>query len=174
MTRRALSLARRHLTSYDEGKTLKPLRLLTVALVGGAGLLLLGCGGDNDTASGQVMDITMTDNAYQPTQLSVPKGETVTLRFVNEGTVRHEAVLGDTAQQERHHEEMSASTMNDNMDMDHGDDNGDDSEVEDAVTVEPGKTGSITTMFDESGAVIIGCHEPGHWEAGMMATINVR
>lgn len=134
-------------------------------------MLLLACSSDNDTASGQVIDITMTDNAYQPPQLSLPKGETVTLRFVNDGTVRHEAVLGDTAQQEQHHQEMSASTIDDNMDMDHGKAT---SPTEDAVTVDPGKTGSITTVFDESGAIIIGCHEPGHWEDGMKATINVK
>jgi uncharacterized cupredoxin-like copper-binding protein len=47
-------------------------------------------------------------------------------------------------------------------------------DVDGAVTVEPGKTRSITTMFDETGTVLIGCHEPGHWEAGMKATITVR
>ena len=56
--------------------------------LGASGLLLFGCGGDNDAASSQTIDITMTDNAYQPTKFSVPKGEAVTLRFTNDGTVR--------------------------------------------------------------------------------------
>jgi len=44
---------------------------------------------------------------------------------------------------------------------------------DDAVTVEPGRSGSITHTFSESGTYIIGCHEPGHWEAGMKATVEV-
>jgi uncharacterized cupredoxin-like copper-binding protein len=28
--------------------------------------------------------------------------------------------------------------------------------------------------FTESGTVLLGCHEPGHWEAGMKATITVQ
>ncbi len=150
-------------------------KFLAVALVGASGLLLLGCGGDKGAARSQTIDIAMTDNAYQPTKFSVPKGETVTLRFTNDGTVRHEAVLGDDSQQQAHHEKMSSSTMSDGMDMDHGNtDHGSGSDDTDAVTVEPGKTGSITTTFDGSGTVLIGCHEPGHWEDGMKATINVR
>ena len=147
-----------------------------VALLGASGLLLVGCGGDNDAASSQSIDIAMTDHAYQPPQVSLAKGETVTLRFTNDGTVRHEAVLGDESQQQAHHEEMSASTMPDDMDMGHGEnaDHGRASDEADAVTVEPGETGSITTMFEESGTLLIGCHEPGHWEAGMKATIRIR
>jgi uncharacterized cupredoxin-like copper-binding protein len=149
---------------------------LAAALIVSAGLLLVACGNDSSTASGQAIDITMTDNAYQPTQLSVPKGETVTLRFVNDGTVRHEAVLGDAAQQEAHQQEMSASTMMDNMDMNpsSGGDPGNMAGDLDAVVVEPGQTGTITTTFDQSGVILIGCHQPGHWEAGMKATIHVR
>ena len=71
---------------------------------------------------------------------------------------------------------MSASTMSDDMDMGHGgnSDHGGGTDDADAVTVEPGESGSITTTFDESGTVLIGCHEPGHWEAGMKATVSVR
>ncbi len=68
---------------------------------------------------------------------------------------------------------MSASTMNDDrdddMDMNHAGASADN----DIVTVEPGQTGSITTTFGESDSLMIGCHEPGHWEAGMKATIDM-
>ena len=51
--------------------------------------------------------------------------------------------------------------------MSHG---GSDAE---AITVEPGKTGSLTRTFDEAGTVVLGCHEPGHYASGTKATINV-
>ena len=43
----------------------------------------------------------------------------------------------------------------------------------DAITVEPGSSGEITHTFTESGTILIGCHEPGHWEAGMKSTIAI-
>ena len=54
----------------------------------------------------------------------------------------------------------------DNMSADAGTDS-------DATVVQPGQTGPMTHTFTESGTVLIGCHEPGHWEAGMKATIKV-
>ena len=45
--------------------------------------------------------------------------------------------------------------------MSHGHDN--------AVSVKPGKTGSLTMTFAEAGTLIVGCHEPGHYAAGMRA-----
>ena len=35
------------------------------------------------------------------------------------------------------------------------------------------KQGSLTHTFSEVGTYIIGCHEPGHWESGMKATVEV-
>ena len=47
---------------------------------------------------------------------------------------------------------------------------GGDSEV---LTVEPGDTGELSYTFDEAGPVQIGCHEPGHFEAGMVLDVEV-
>jgi uncharacterized cupredoxin-like copper-binding protein len=143
----------------------------TLALV----LSAAGCGGGTASkASGRasrVIDMTMTDNAFQPGQMQVTKGETVTMRFRNNGSVKHEAILGDDAVQMRHHGEMTTATAP----MDHGGPHGGQTSGSstDAITVEPGKTGEITHTFSESGTVLIGCHEPGHWEAGMKATVAI-
>jgi uncharacterized cupredoxin-like copper-binding protein len=85
--------------------------------------------------------------------------------------VTHEAILGDDAMQMAHHAEMTASTgamANDGMGH-----SGSSETSAFAVTVEAGKTGELTHKFTESGTVLIGCHEPGHWEAGMKATIKI-
>lgn len=42
-----------------------------------------------------------------------------------------------------------------------------------AIEVAPGATGDLTYTFDEPGTLLLGCHEPGHYEAGMVATIVV-
>ncbi len=42
-----------------------------------------------------------------------------------------------------------------------------------AITVKPGKTGSLTYTFDKAGETIIGCHENGHYDAGMKIAVTV-
>jgi uncharacterized cupredoxin-like copper-binding protein len=42
-----------------------------------------------------------------------------------------------------------------------------------AVTIEPGETVSVLARLDEPGETLIGCHQPGHWQAGMLGTITV-
>lgn len=133
-----------------------------------------GCGTDSGTApsgraASRTIDITMADNAFQPTTLQVAKGETVLLRFRNTGAVRHEAILGDDTAQMRHHDEMTASTA----EMGHGNPGHGAAGSPDAMVVEPGRTGEMAHTFAGPGTVFIGCHEPGHWEAGMKATVTV-
>lgn len=41
-----------------------------------------------------------------------------------------------------------------------------------AATVDPGATEDLTATFDRTGTFIIGCHQPGHFEAGMKATVT--
>ena len=79
----------------------------------------------------------------------------------------HEAYIGDEQAQEDHATEMMG-------DGDHsGDGHSMDMGGDDVVTVEPGDTRSMTHTFDDAGTVQIGCHQPGHWESGMKATVNV-
>ena len=44
---------------------------------------------------------------------------------------------------------------------------------DDALRLEAGETGRMTLTFDESGPLLIGCHEPGHYKAGMVGSITV-
>lgn len=52
------------------------------------------------------------------------------------------------------------------------DDHGMDAENEPMVTVSPGRRAEMRHRFDEAGPVLLGCHQPGHWEAGMKATVE--
>lgn len=49
--------------------------------------------------------------------------------------------------------------------MAHGHDN--------ALSVPAGQTDTLTMTFDKAGVLQIGCHEPGHFEAGMLGTLTV-
>jgi uncharacterized cupredoxin-like copper-binding protein len=108
----------------------------------------------------QTIKVVMLDElAYDPASLVVQEGETVTFEVVNEGQATHEFVLGDKAYQDMHEEEMSGGG--------HG------QMSENALTLGAGESGSLTWRFTQSGEVLYGCHEPGHYEGGMVGTITV-
>ena len=114
----------------------------------------------------------MTDMAY-PADLDVAVGETVRFVLRNDGAVRHEAVFGNQAEQEAHHTEMAEmGGSHDSMDMGSMPDDAEMTELH-SVVDEPGETVEMTHVFETSGPTMIGCHEPGHWEAGMKMAIDV-
>lgn len=132
--------------------------LTAVVLLGSCG------GGSHDESHGstaesaRTVDVAMKDIAYDPAAVTVKAGETVKFVFRNEGAIRHDAFLGDEAAQAEHEKEMRSEGGH------HGDD---------AIIVEPGKTGSLTHTFKAGDALVIGCHEPGHYVAGMKLAVTV-
>lgn len=88
-------------------------------------------------------------------------GETVIFEVTNEGVARHEFYLGDEEAQMHHADEMA--DMGSGMMHDE----------EDGVTVEPGETKTLEYTFHAAGEMLAGCHEPGHYEAGMSAPMMV-
>lgn len=165
--------------------------LLVLALVG-----LSACGDDGDSgtdagtplgvseedavgteANPRTVEVEMVDNAFEPTEVEVAAGETVRFVFSNTGAVVHDAVIGDEAAQEEHEDEMRAAEETTTSEgemggMDHGStaEEGDD---EATITVEPGEEGEIVHTFESSGELLIGCHEAGHYAAGMKVAVDV-
>ena len=113
-----------------------------------------------------VIEVAMTDMAFTPTVVAVNAGETVRFRFRNDGQAIHEAVIGDAAFQQEHADEMAA--MGSSGNMHHG-----TSDEPAPLVVQPGETGELTYTASSAGSLLIGCHQPGHWEAGMKASIDV-
>ena len=140
-----------------------------ILVVAAAALLLGACGGSDDkTASPapdgtRTVEVEMVDIAFVPKRLSVGKGEEVRFVFTNSGKVQHEGYIGTAKEQADHGREM----MKDDRHDAHGDDDGR------SVTVEPGEKGELTHRFDEAGTFEVGCHEPGHYAAGMKIIVEV-
>ncbi|HZN14937.1 MAG TPA: plastocyanin/azurin family copper-binding protein [Acidimicrobiales bacterium] len=124
-------------------------------------LLLVACGGGDGergvATPERTVDIEMRDIAFAPDAVSVPRGATVRFRFHNVGRLTHDAFLGDAAAQKNHE-----------RDMGHG-----GHDMGDAVTVKPGASDDLVHRFDKAGELVIGCHEPGHYGAGMRLTVTV-
>jgi uncharacterized cupredoxin-like copper-binding protein len=141
-------------------------RVLTVAAA--AALLFASCATSDETAtdaSGRRVVIYMRDNHFEPNKLDVRRGETVNFRFVNAGLSRHDAFIGDRDEQADHEREMRMTE-----DAEHG---GHMAEEMGAITVEAGKTGRLSYRFAKGGRTLIGCHEPGHYKAGMIVSVTV-
>lgn len=143
--------------------SLRRLAVVTMVLAG----WLVACSGSSEhraanAGASRFVDVVMRDIGYSPTAVDVGTGETVTFVLHNSGTVVHDAFLGDEAAQAKHEREMSGSAM--------GEMNGHDSDT----TVQPGQIATLTHTFTRAGSTIIGCHEPGHYKAGMRLTVRVK
>ncbi len=105
--------------------------------------------------------IEMSDFAFSPATVTLTAGEPTMLVFTNTGTVAHEVVIGDMHVQDEHEEAMAGGG--------HGTHMADTL----STTVEPGGTGRLLYPGDAADDLLIGCHIPGHWDAGMRGTLTV-
>ncbi len=144
----------------------------------------------------RTVTMVMTEMDFTPEIVRVKVGEVIRFRFVNKGTVRHEAVIGDQAAQDAAVEMMrkmdaatSTTSLPDsspttgaapagagaptaelvNARVRHHPGMG----LPNMVSVEPGQTAELTFSFAAPGDLLIGCHEAGHYEAGMRARLIV-
>lgn len=148
------------------------MRTRPFALAALAAVLVLAaaaCGsGDDDTTAAtstgtmRTVDVEMVDLGFRPTTVRVAKAEKVTFRFTNRGKVPHDAFIGDRDAQMAHEAEMGG---------DMGDMHHDPGEA--AITVDPGTTATLTHTFHEAGTFEVGCHQPGHYAAGMKLAVTV-
>jgi uncharacterized cupredoxin-like copper-binding protein len=111
-------------------------------------------------ADREITVIASDDLSFDPASMTVSAGEVVTFVVNNEGKTEHEFVLGDEAYQDMHQQDMAEG--------DHH-----MSGMDNAVVVPPGETIELTWRFDEPGEVLYGCHEPGHYDGGMVGTVEV-
>ncbi len=110
--------------------------------------------------AGREIPISALDGLrFDPDVIEVSSGETVKFVVRNDGKNSHEFVIGDEAYQEEHAEEMAGDhEMNEDSNL---------------VDVEPGKIKEIKWTFTDEGEVLFACQEPGHYEGGMVGTIEV-
>lgn len=145
-------------------------------LAGAAALatLVAACGGSNpsastanvggeDTPAGtRTVEVAMEDIKFDQTKLTIKTGETIDFQFVNDGKIAHDAFIGDVEAQMDHDAEMAEM----------GDASGHTME-EAAIVVQPGDSGELSYTFSEPGTYQVGCHQPGHYAAGMKIDVTV-
>jgi uncharacterized cupredoxin-like copper-binding protein len=117
-----------------------------------------GAPGEASAATRTIEVVADDPYRFEPDDLEVEPGETVTFVVTNEGDREHEFVLGDEEYQESHGDEMASGGM-------HHEGN--------VVTVAPGATEELTWTFPAEGEVLYGCHVAGHYDGGMVGAIRV-
>jgi uncharacterized cupredoxin-like copper-binding protein len=109
-------------------------------------------------ANAGTVDITIHYSTFEPADLAVNPGETVRFVIRNTDPLDHEFILGDARVQRVHEEGTEAH---------HAPRPGE-------VSVPAGETVVTTYTFPESpGALIFGCHLPGHYDFGMRGTVTI-
>ncbi len=160
-------------------------------------VLLTACGGGegNQSASDETTDATqadtieiaMTDYAYEPSEISIPAGQEVTLQFTNDGSVEHYFVVGDSiaSSQDGFEQNLfSGVSITKNKQTSGGDDEEEEHEEEEGshdnvFELPPGGSGSMTFTLPESkaGTYTIACFETTggekHYQMGMEGTLTV-
>lgn len=114
------------------------------------------------TKAARTVRVTMHDTMrFDPSQLTLRRGQTVTFVVHNAGRLMHEFVIGTHASLEQH-----AAAMAKHPGMEH--------DAPYMAHVAPGKTQRISWTFTEAGDFLAGCLVPGHWQAGMKARLRVQ
>jgi plastocyanin len=122
-----------------------------------AALLLAVVAAAGCAAQPRTVTITIHYSAFDPANLSVPRGVPITFVLVNEDPIDHEWLIGDGAFHDAHRTGTHATH----------------SDVPTEVTVPALETVSTTITFDEEGTLAYICHFPAHEAYGMVGTLTV-
>lgn len=105
----------------------------------------------------RTVEVTIHYSRFTPSTLWFDPGTTVRFEIRNTDPIDHEFILGDEEVQAVHERGTEAH---------HGARPGE-------ISIPAGTTRSTTYTFAERGALIFGCHLPGHYAFGMRGTVTV-
>jgi uncharacterized cupredoxin-like copper-binding protein len=136
------------------------------------------------TEATRTVEIVMTDNRYTPESISVKKGETVRFKVRNDGQIVHEFNIGTAAMHTAHQKEMAMMVEHgvlgidkihhEKMNVDMGGGHVMKHDDPNSVLLEPGKSAELTWTFSTNAKLEFACNVPGHYDAGMMGTIEIK
>ena len=132
----------------------------------------------------RVIKVIMYDNYYEPSSFQIKEGETIKFEVENAGMLVHEFNIANKMMHMKHQPEMIKMAENGillafsidkekmkkmaKMDksMGHSHSN--------RVLLEPKQKGDIIWKFDNAVNIEVACNVPGHYQAGMIAKVNIK
>ena len=130
---------------------------IRVALLAAAVILIAAVVSTPGNATPQTIAVTMRHSRFLPAHVTVRRGATVRFVITNVDPIDHEFILGDDGIQRRHETGTEPA---------HG-------HVPGEVSVPAGATAETSYTFTRPGALLIGCHAPGHYGYGMRGQVLV-
>ena len=131
----------------------------------------------------RVIKIKMYDNYYEPSLITVKKGETIKFIVYNYGELVHEFNIATKEMHIKHQPEMMKMVEHEILLADRIDkekmkemakkDHSMAHSHSNSVLLEPNKIGEIIWKFNNDANLEAACNVPGHYEAGMIANINI-
>jgi len=125
----------------------------------------------HDYDADRIVEVMMDDFTFEPADFKITAGETVTFIIINGGVVEHEFRLSN----EHRIEERLASGDDDYDEVGGYDDvAGHHEDADMFLLLEAGESGEITVTFPMDMTIFteVACLIPGHYEAGMAATLG--
>ena len=132
----------------------------------------------------RTIKVVMYDNYYEPNSFQIKADETIKFEVENAGKLVHEFNIANKMMHIKHQPEMLKMAENGillafsidkekmkkmaKMDksMGHSHSN--------SVLLEPKQKGNIIWKFDNAVNIEVACNVPGHYQAGMIAKVNIK
>ena len=132
----------------------------------------------------RIIKVVMYDNYYEPSSFQIKEGETIKFEVENAGMLVHEFNIANKMMHMKHQPDMIKMAENGillafsidkekmkkmaKMDksMGHSHSN--------SVLLEPKQKGDIIWKFDNAVNIEVACNVPGHYQAGMIAKVNIK
>ena len=131
----------------------------------------------------RTIEVKMYDNYYEPNTFKIKKGETVKFKVKNLGELVHEFNIANPIMHVKHQPEMELMVENeillgDRIDKDKMQkmaamDKSMGHSHSNSVLLAPKEEGTLIWKFENAVNIEIACNVPGHYQAGMIAAVNL-
>ena len=131
----------------------------------------------------RVIKVTMYDNYYEPSSFQIKAGETIKFEVLNAGELVHEFNIANKMMHLKHQPEMEKMVENEILLVDTIDkvkmkkmskiDKSMGHSHSNSVLLEPKQKGDIIWKFDNAINIEVACNVPGHYQAGMIAKVDI-
>ncbi len=131
----------------------------------------------------RTIKVKMYDNYYEPNSFNIKKNETIKFEVSNLGELVHEFNIANAIMHLKHQPEMEKMVENeillgDKIDKDQmhkmaAMDKSMGHSHSNSVLLAPKEKGIIIWKFENAVDIEIACNVPGHYQAGMIAAVNL-
>ena len=132
----------------------------------------------------RVINVIMYDNYYEPNSFQIKTGETIKFKVENAGELVHEFNIANKMMHIKHQPEMEKMVENEILFADSIDkikmkkmakiDKSMGHSHSNSVLLEPKQKGDIIWKFVNAVNIEVACNVPGHYQAGMIAKVNIK